>query len=192
MGYSSYHEVVPDSLLARVSAEADVWRAFRRMWGHGSGMYVWFEQLSPAEIEEACEGVPPAGVAALRELLRTSRSYPNGFIGKTHEEHRAILGAAFSRVGASADLARVIVDGESDLGMDTALRCTSSAACQRAVDALRRVDLREAVLAFPLGPRKPADLWRESLLQELARLTEALEAAAADGHQVIVGGFRDA
>lgn len=65
MGISSYYEIVPEPLLARLTGNKQLLSVFECMWGCGSGMYFWFE-----EMEEEDELVSPKEAAALATHLQ--------------------------------------------------------------------------------------------------------------------------
>lgn len=189
MGYSSYLEVWPASLAAKIRSDSECWTAFRCMWGHGSGMHAWFRQIDPDEIDQICEGVPRSAVDRLRRLLEDAERLPAAFLGKTHDIHESILRSAFGalRLADAAVLARVAVYGEEPLGASTGFRTVGPDRSSRLTAALMEVSVSAVVDDFDLGDREPEDTWREDLKTELQDLVDLYRAASQHGHHVLTG-----
>ena len=189
MGISSYYEIVPDALLSQLTSRKQLVSAFECMWGYGSGMYSWFEELGDDELEEILSEQSPEAVETLRELLTSAESFRSAYIEKTHEDHKTMLTQAFSANGAATpvQMAEEVVYGLQDWGFETELKIVSREEAAALSAHLRRLSVTEVVDCFELGERSSPQYWREKLARELQKLIDCYGLAAERGHPVLVG-----
>jgi hypothetical protein len=181
--------VVPEPLLDAIADDDEVCAALESRWGYGSGIYSWFQELSEEEIAEVtgAQGISAPAVERLRELLIDAQPYPSAYIEKTHFEHEALLQAAFAKLGAPdpRKLTKTMIFGQRVGSSDSRLAITSPERSRELRPWLERLNVAEVVRAFDLGPREPADLWREGLEGELQQLVNCHACAAEAGHYVV-------
>lgn len=189
MGISSYYEIVPQGMLTRLASDADVLSAFDCMWGYGSGMYSWFDEIDGDELDEITSEQSPAAVQALRELLASAQSFPSAYIEKTHEAHETMLTSAFAAAGERdpGKLASTVVYGAEEWGHDTELNIVAPDCSRSIAQAMTGLVARDIIATYDLGDRTPVPVWRDDLTRELEDLIECYRVAAQLGHPVLVG-----
>ena len=196
MGISSYYEVVPQSLIHAVARDSEIANAIDAFWGHGSGMYAWFDEFDESEIAEILQErrVSQDSLSKLRELLSQQNVRSSAYIEKTHDEHENMLRTEFEKLGSpnAERLASVAIFGEMgwDWGtdrQDTAVSHVSNARCQELAALMKRIDISQTVQGFELGDRTPVNLWQESLESELSQLVDCYCEASENGHRIITG-----
>ncbi|MEL6381055.1 MAG: hypothetical protein AAFQ89_01000 [Cyanobacteria bacterium J06626_18] len=82
MSVSSYYEVMPQVLLDRLTSDPELLSALNTLWGHGSGMQYWFDQIEESELEEIMAEHSEATVKTLRELVSRIKNFPSAYIKK--------------------------------------------------------------------------------------------------------------
>lgn len=177
MGISSYYEVVPEPLLDAVADDDEVCVAFESLWGYGSGMYSWFQELSEEEIAEVtgAQGISAPAVERLRELLIDAQPYPSAYIEKTHFEHEALLQAAFAKLGAPdpRKLTKTMIFGQREWSADSRLAITTPERCRELSSWIMRLNVAETA--------------PEDLAEELQQLIACHLCAAESGHYLVIG-----
>lgn len=191
MGVSSYYEVLPQRLVDAVRDDNELASAIDCLWGQGSGMFAWFNELDEPLIGEIADSrhVSRWAIRKLRDLLRSSEPVNGAYIEKTHCEHELMLRGAFAVLGASdaKELARVAVLGECDWGFGTQLAEVGHTRCLQLAKYMRQVDVSKTVLELELASRTSVELCRESLKSELKELIACYCSAADEGNSVLTG-----
>ncbi len=189
LGVSSYYEVVSDLLLSRFEADPQLRSAFASMWGYGSGMYAWFDQLTASEVAQITHKQEPAVVDELRQLLRAAEAFPHAYIEKTHEEHVAVLTMAFaeSQVEQPGELAQSVVYGTRQWTLDTELSILPAEELGRLSNHLRRISVVEAVNRARHREKLSIEYYRDAVSRELTELVECYCVAADRTHSILIG-----
>jgi len=183
MGYSQYFEVWPHSLADKVVQDADAWGAFRALWGHGSGMHDWFDELDDEELAEILADVRREGADRLRAALASAPAHPSAFLYKSMAAHLSIMRTAFG--SGREQLADIALHGGRAVRPGDALRVIEHGECRTIYETLKASDL-DALVRSNCAPSgcHPDE---EALHSELGELMEVYRLATEDGHQVITG-----
>ena len=197
MSVSSYYEIVPQTWLDSLINDPDLISVFCSMWGYGSGMYFWFNEIEELELEDIVSEHSKTTVNTLRELLSSMESFSSAYIEKTHKAHITMLSSEFAAAGASnpEEFARIVVDGYEEWGHGTDLaitnpqHCTSMAVLMK--DFVVADILDEHSSKFPA----PTESWQrqsltwhlQDLKQELQGLIDCYCLAARMNHPVLTG-----
>ena len=190
MGMSSYFEVVPDQLNDAIARDPKLACVIECLWGVGTGMFTWFQELPDSEVEsisQGCSKIVSEDIARLRRLFAELPHVPNAYIEKTHDLHQAMLSSAFSRLGASTsdELADLAVFGNGNWPQAPAIAQVTHTQCKQLASLLARVDARSVVDAFDLNGRTPEDTWRADLTTELEAMIDCYIHAGDNGRYVI-------